>query len=550
MKRSVLLLVVFVFLASTALYAEGERESEVRNVRAEVTPPGEYPIVKEKAILSVYFIPGGPEIGEIDTLWATKYFEELTNVHVDWTESPSGENLQKVNLLFASGEKLPDIIMPSCGLRDAVSMYGPEGLIMPLNDLIDEYGYYLPKNGDAFDPSWRKAITAPDGNLYAFPWFNECYKCSFHIRGYINKTWLDNYNLEMPTTTDEFYELMKYFKTHDMNKNGKMDEIPIISNNQRWPWGSRLDEFLMNAFIPSTGQYKFWEYNNNGTVHLAPMEPGWRDGLEYLHKLYAEELIDQDIFIATKQDITSLTEAPEGNRVGVSFGYIGDVMLPERDGGARDDFVALLPLKGPNGNREIVKIPPSDYNDLVAIITKDCEDPALAMRWIDSMYDLKNVVLWRGEPGVDWKEAEPGQKGVDGRDATWIDLKGAGELGHGNWGLALPSFSTRETFYFSQPVEPGVWNQEEYDYIQAKAIEPFANTEAAFPVLSFTDEEAEVVNEARGFLYDYIAEHTAKFVTGQLDVDEGWDKYVAGFKAFNVDEYLSILQTAYDRQVK
>ena len=45
---------------------------------------------------------------------------------------------------------------------------------------------------------------------------------------WINTQWLDNLGLEMPTTTEEFYQVMKAFKEQDANGNGDLnDEIPL-----------------------------------------------------------------------------------------------------------------------------------------------------------------------------------------------------------------------------------------------------------------------------------------------------------------------------------
>ena len=51
----------------------------------------------------------------------------------------------------------------------------------------------------------------------------------------------------MPTTTEEFYEVLKAFKTQDPNGNGKADEIPLIGSKDGW--NQRPQDFLMNAFV-------------------------------------------------------------------------------------------------------------------------------------------------------------------------------------------------------------------------------------------------------------------------------------------------------------
>src|SRR5699024_7776392 len=44
---------------------------------------------------------------------------------------------------------------------------------------------------------------------------------------WINEEWLDNLGMDMPETTEEFYEYLKAVKEQDPNGNGKADEVPF-----------------------------------------------------------------------------------------------------------------------------------------------------------------------------------------------------------------------------------------------------------------------------------------------------------------------------------
>ena len=39
----------------------------------------------------------------------------------------------------------------------------------------------------------------------------------------------------------------------------------------------------------------------------------------------------------------------------------------------------------------------------------------------------------------------------------------------------------------------------------------------------------------------------AKFITGELDIDENWDEYIAELEKMGALEVLEVYQTAYDR---
>ena len=104
-----------------------------------VTPNGEFPIVTEPYTLTV-LVPDAPYISELnENNEFTKWYEEYTGVHVEYTEVAYDSKREKVNLLLASGE-YPDIMMWS-GINAADEvLYGSQGIFLRLNDLIEEYG--------------------------------------------------------------------------------------------------------------------------------------------------------------------------------------------------------------------------------------------------------------------------------------------------------------------------------------------------------------------------------------------------------------------------
>jgi putative aldouronate transport system substrate-binding protein len=121
----------------------------------------------------------------------------------------------------------------------------------------------------------------------------------------------------MPETTDEFYNLLKAFKTKDPN-NHRADEIPLSRSAKAWnakPWDS-----IMNAFIHNDGSR--WIRVRIRKMELAANTPQWRDGPRYMKKLFDEGLVP-------------LGRAGAPSRAApASSGHLGP--------GARDDSSVLL----------------------------------------------------------------------------------------------------------------------------------------------------------------------------------------------------------------
>ena len=82
--------------------------------------------------------------------------------------------------------------------------YAKDGTIIAVDDLIDQYMPNLKKVLDE-NPEYRTLITAPDGHIYSFPWIEELGSGKESIQSiggipWINKAWLDELGLAMPTT--------------------------------------------------------------------------------------------------------------------------------------------------------------------------------------------------------------------------------------------------------------------------------------------------------------------------------------------------------------
>jgi putative aldouronate transport system substrate-binding protein len=162
-------------------------------------------------------------------------------------------------------------------------------LFVQLDPLVEKYGTNL-KDIFSKDPDFERSTRALDGNIYGIAlkmgWIPECYA----VMG-INQNWLDKLNLKMPATTDEFYTVLKAFKEKDPNGNGIADEIPWTF--QGWNYGP-VEMFGAFGLVDSYNDT--WLSVTNGKLQYIPVQDGFQDAISWLHKLYAEGLIDQESF--------------------------------------------------------------------------------------------------------------------------------------------------------------------------------------------------------------------------------------------------------------
>ena len=71
-----------------------------------------------------------------------------------------------------------------------------------------------------------------------------------------------------------------------------------------------------------------------------------------------------------------------------------------------------------------------------------------------------------------------------------------------------------------------------------------------FPKLSYTAEEASERATLKTDLETYLNQAKAQFITGEVDVEAGWDSFVNTVNGMGLERLLQIEQAAYDRYLQ
>ncbi len=506
-----------------------------------VTGPGELPITKEKTTIKI-MTHANSLVEDFATNAFTKYLEEKTNIHIEWDILPEKSASEKLNLVLASGEDLPDVIM-TMGISPAQQMiFGSQGLFRPLNDLIEQYGTETNKMFEAM-PYVKDTITAPDGNIYAMPAPNEGFHAMFMQKMWIYKPWLDKLGLAMPTTTEEFYNVLQAFKTKDPNGNGKADEIPFSGS----PTGylTQVHNFLLNSFTYSPMS---WLTANNGKIEVPYNKPEWKEGLKYLRRLYADGLMDAQALTQDGNQLKQLGENPDVPILGaVSTLHMGEFTQFFGESGRWLEYVAVPPLKGPAGVQVTPYDPYGVLNTGAYVITKDAKNPEAAFRLLDFMYNTETTLRSSyGEPGSEWEWAKDGEIGINGEQAVWKALKSWGNVQNVHWSLSGPIFnpSTLRLSQVDDPTNP----LEKMLYTETKEkYDPYkAGLDQIVPPLYLSDEDSSEIADLQLTLHNRANEMLVRSITGDVDIDKEWDAYVSSLNDMNLARYLELYQKAYD----
>lgn len=506
--------------------------------------PGTLPVLKETVPLTILFIQD-TNIEDMETNAYTKKLEEDVNLDLSFEFLPAGTDAkQKLAIMISGGDTLPDVFCFNLTPIETYS-YGTQGYLLPLNDYVEAVGNYSKAYFESEEgQSIMKYVYSPDGNIYGMPRICQEIGNDYDHRMWINKTWLDALDLEMPTTTDEYYEVLKAFKTQDPNGNGKADEIPLMGNTDGW--NQNVWKTIPYAFTYLNDNFDYLQVGDDGKLTVSYIQPEFLDALEYMNKLCSEGLLDPLTFTQKQSEFKTVAENEEVQLLGSMCA--GSMSLYQVSSVRKQDMTHMAPLTGPDGvcwtSFRGTTIP-----DAFGFITKDCSDPVAAYAMFDYMYTRDMSMMARfGEKDVDWKEPDEGAIGLyedmgyepcmEYINSIW------GTLQNKHWGENHPSLRTYDM--------PGgqTWTGDPYDsqYMTAQAVPDYVGKVPDDVVLRlvYTQEEADQIAEFKANMSTYLTESVSAFVTGSRPLSD-WDNYLAEFEGLGLSNFLSVSQQAYDR---
>lgn len=497
---------------------------------------------------------------DLETNTFTKILEGKFKLDVtfDVTGLDGGPAKEKRQITLASGD-LPDafFLIPWVDgfSRAEMLKLGAEGVLVPLNELIDKYAPDVKKALEE-TPEYKKLATAPDGNIYALPQWNDCYHCSYGSKLWLNTDWLKKLGLEVPKTTEEMRKALLAIKTGDPNGNGLADEIPVTANVR-----DNLVPYFMNAFAYDprfSQQYSSTLVLSGDKVVLQAAQDKWRDGLKYIASLYAEGLIDPGAFTQNPDGMMALGNNAEANIVGGAtvlhpWAFVNVGQADGRDRG----YNAIPPLTGPDGaNYATYTLPSSPQGTFAISSTAGEAQQKAAMEMINYIFTNQGHIEGQfGEEGVTWRKAEAGDKALDETlTPTFTEIRLPPETTPPNnrWISGAQYYDTAA--YRNAQVQPDdIYSPAGYERRLFQATDLYKGHEPKDQIYPqwnvwFTADEASELAELQTNLDDYVSTTNAEFITGQRDInaDGAWADYVKGFDDLGLARFLEIQQKAYD----
>ncbi|MEO7912172.1 MAG: ABC transporter substrate-binding protein, partial [Roseiflexaceae bacterium] len=431
--------------------------------------------------------------------------------------------------------------------------YGQDGVVLPLNELVDQYAPNIKAALDKY-PYFKVMATAPDGKIYGIPQFNECYHCAYPNKMWLNSKWLKTLKMEVPKTTDEFKAVLEAFKTKDPNGNGKADEVALSGSIE--DYGVRVLPYLMNGFIYDDD--RTFLLLNGGKVDLAANKPEWKEGLTYIKSLVDAGLIDPGAFTQNAAAFKTIGDNADAELLGSGAGMHPAIFVTTAAGAPYGaDYDAIPPLQGPHATYATYNYPASPGATFVLTNKASPEAQIAAIKMVDYMFTQDGQLRAHfGEEGKDWRKPASGDVAIEqAAPAIFATIPlPTGETPHNSaWGAMAQYFQPKAfrdgwvqatDVYAPDGYERRLQDATHlYDGKQPKDVYPHW---AVWIDPAGADEAATL----RTNITDYINQNALQFVTGAKSLDSDWDAYIAGLDQLNLTSYLEIMQKAYDASFK
>lgn len=457
-------------------------------------------------------------------------YTEMTRQHVkdaigvDMNLIQGADNWKQQLALFITGGDIPDLM----AFMDAATFqgYAAEGAFYDISDLVRNYPNimnYL-SSVQGYDAEDMLKHTTIDGAIYGIP--SVTVARSYYSLN-LRTDWLKNVGLEIPTTLDEFTEVMRAFTFNDPDGDGKNNTYGF-SGAQTY---NSLTPFF-GAFGARPDQAYFM--GEDGQVITNVISDDYKKALEYIRGVYAEGVIDPEVFTATYEQTQEKVVRGEmgmwcgwwsaaGNVVG-RFGFL--------DSNPKGSLTVIDPPVGPDGKTGVIAQNPCENYMAIAY---DCENVEKVLELIDyaCSTDGHRTLMW-GVEGQFWTKDENDNVnwfyGVEGKDAK---------------GNEIADMQTYR-FFYNLPIENSIRHLSEGmdSKLYQKSIEIY--TDVAVHEDLFMGLTSEDYVTYHSDLETYVKESGIKFITGELDLEKDWDNYVSTYLSMGGENVRTSLLNAYN----
>ena len=518
---------------------------------ANITPvQATWPLTPTTQTFTIFAQVSGATVENVQTNAFTAWYEQRTNVRINWQIVTSGAG-QQIPLRIAAND-LPDAFFGN--LSDVqISTYAlVDRVFVPLTESIHRYApnvlKMLEESENARNMSWM-----PDGEIYCLLRVVDTYNERVTKRAWVYEPWLDLLGIGLPDTTEDFYNMLTRFKNEIPGRIGAREVVPFAGALQGNPANNEPESYILNSFL-FYDRDNFLEIQPNGRIAFTANTEEYREGLRFLNRLYNEGLLSSETWTQNRNGLLAKTEGGTQNILGVATAMYWGHFTTENGPLGRDlEFVAIPPLLGPRGVRNAYDRGELVNNGRLAVTTA-CRNVDLLVQWCDWFFDADGMMnsgysANYGPEGLGWVRARPGELDMNGQQAKYRYLRAVDGRQNDNWFQIMPYY---ESAAFIQSIVNDQMNRKEAFGGSETALKymPFSAYHKRLPFMYFPlehlDELNRLADSLRNSTTGEIHVFRDRFITGQLSLDRDWEQYLTVLRRVGVDRYVALYQQMYD----
>lgn len=465
---------------------------------------------------------GQPPIQGTDT---QKFLEERFNVEIELL--PVNTSVAETySLFFAQGGTADVFLTPPPDVNKLID----QGLFKKLDvgQLYERMPVWMEKVESLVgDAELAKKLMLYKGELYQIPFTHgPLMESGLFI---VRKDWMDQVGItKEPGTIEEFEALLKAFTEQDPDNNGKNDTYGIHGGqryNFNYLWGA-------HGFIPKTFSAR------DGKVTYTSILPEFKDALKIAQRWYKAGYVDPEFVTDDRtQQRNKWSES--------KFGVLADNTFWMDSIRGENGVLSMLELK--NSNAEFLFLPPFtgptglsgsfiDFPELRGVASvlfgKDASDEVVA-----KIMEIKEALA------SDWELYKRAYYGVEGTHYT-VTSDGKLQISPDlNNDIAAQEGSVT---YAHMPITLDWMNKtmterDEAAHKLAQTI-PRVFNRIDFP----TAQSSAVFAEKSEDILKVVDEYYINAVTGKVDIDATWDRYVQAALKAGLADALADYQALYE----
>jgi len=276
----------------------------------------------------------------------------------DWSEMNT-----KINLMMSAKDTRPNILWT--GETKEYSKWVEAGIAQDLTASLQKYGkdildYYTK---DTLFYHWDKS-----GKIYRLP--GDVPEASY-MTTIVRKDWLDNLELPVPKTLDEYVNVLRAFTKDDPDRNGKNDTYGLSGDNYYrslspffYAYGVDVDNFVKQP---------------DGSIKFGALMPQAKQVLALLQGLYKEGVIDPRMTTSANNDDNKVNDVYASGKVGSFYRWVdyfnpgNPVNISFKKLNPTGEYLSIDPIQGPDGFSSDMPDPQIGWCYLVVTDTTDVD---------------------------------------------------------------------------------------------------------------------------------------------------------------------------------